>query len=128
MDGKELRWTLSAHPFDIPVRYNAFSYTWGTAPASESMISAFDTHAEATQLFVTPTLLAALTTMAKKEKNTLLWIDTICIHQNDTWEKNDQVSMMHKIYASAIFVAVWLGQRECQSDLAMYTLHWLAEL
>lgn len=41
-----------------------------------------------------------------------LWIDFICINQNDTHERNHQVSIMQNIYGKATGVLAWLGERE----------------
>jgi hypothetical protein len=38
-----------------------------------------------------------------------IWIDAVCINQDDPKEKNVQVTMMGRIYASAESVIVWLG-------------------
>ncbi|KAI0101515.1 hypothetical protein GGR51DRAFT_331203 [Nemania sp. FL0031] len=46
------------------------------------------------------------------------WIDAICINQNDTTERNHQVNMMERIYSTAAFVLVWLGEADKYSDLA----------
>jgi hypothetical protein len=37
------------------------------------------------------------------------WVDQLCINQNDKIEKSRQIQMMHRIYASAQLVRVWLG-------------------
>jgi hypothetical protein len=39
-----------------------------------------------------------------------MWIDQLCINQEDTPERNDQVSIMGKIYRGAAQVIVWLDQ------------------
>jgi len=41
-----------------------------------------------------------------------LWIDAICINQNDVIEKNHQVAMMGQIYTQAQRVVVWLGPED----------------
>lgn len=38
-----------------------------------------------------------------------LWIDAVCINQQDLSEKNQQVAMMGDIYRTASLVVVWLG-------------------
>jgi hypothetical protein len=38
-----------------------------------------------------------------------LWIDTLCINQKDTRERNRQVAMMGHIYSRAYRVLIWLG-------------------
>jgi hypothetical protein len=39
-----------------------------------------------------------------------LWIDAICINQDDVDEKSLQVPLMNKIYASAQYVFAWIGE------------------
>ncbi|KAM6513796.1 hypothetical protein FALCPG4_015009 [Fusarium falciforme] len=38
-----------------------------------------------------------------------LWIDALCINQNDERERSQQVSMMDEIYSRASRVLIWLG-------------------
>lgn len=40
------------------------------------------------------------------------WIDAICINQDDTEEKNQQVSMMGDIYTKSVTTWVWLGEHD----------------
>ncbi len=49
----------------------------------------------------------------------LLWIDAICINQEDTEERNAQVLRMASIYQSARRVVVWLGPADKDSEVAM---------
>ena len=39
-----------------------------------------------------------------------LWIDQICINQDDVHERNEQVALMHRIYSKAENVVIWLGE------------------
>ncbi|KAG5807705.1 hypothetical protein H9Q74_007679 [Fusarium xylarioides] len=41
-----------------------------------------------------------------------LWIDAICINQDDIAERNSQVAMMSQIYGSARCVVAWLGEED----------------
>lgn len=41
-----------------------------------------------------------------------LWIDAICINQEDIEERNEQVHYMHKIYHTAAEVLIWLGPED----------------
>ena len=52
-----------------------------------------------------------------------LWIDAICINQNDIQERNLQVSRMSEIYRKALRVIIWLGPAYSTSELAMTTLN-----
>ena len=61
-------------------------------------------------LFANHTLLSALRRLAKPDKSTYLWIDQLCINQNDIVEQGQQVGMMGEIYTSATRTVVWLGE------------------
>jgi hypothetical protein len=53
----------------------------------------------------------------QKERNTLtLWVDVICINQEDTDEKNRQVQQMTDIYLNATQVVIWLSPAADESD------------
>ncbi|KAI6080373.1 heterokaryon incompatibility protein-domain-containing protein [Hypoxylon rubiginosum] len=51
-----------------------------------------------------------------------IWIDAICINQNDNIEKANQVKLMDVIYANASLVRIWLGKTE-DSPLNLYREH-----
>jgi len=38
-----------------------------------------------------------------------IWVDALCIDQNNLEEKAYQIELMHKIYAQAQHVVIWLG-------------------
>ncbi|KAI3316668.1 HET-domain-containing protein [Xylariaceae sp. AK1471] len=46
-----------------------------------------------------------------------LWVDSICINQQDEDEKCAQVEIMHQIYQRSSQVLIWLGQATPESDL-----------
>lgn len=48
-----------------------------------------------------------------------VWIDGVCINQEDLAEREAQVSFMHKVYASAERSFVWLGPEADDSNIAM---------
>jgi hypothetical protein len=47
-----------------------------------------------------------------------MWVDAICIEQRNEREKEEQIELMHKIYACASSVIVWLGEEGNESDEA----------
>lgn len=47
-----------------------------------------------------------------RDKPLVLWIDTVCINQNDDTEKAQQVAMMRAIYEGASRTIVWSGPDE----------------
>jgi hypothetical protein len=57
---------------------------------------------------VTPNLGAALQRLRHRFRRRTVWIDALCINQNDLEERAQQVSFMKDIYARAKHVAVWL--------------------
>jgi len=57
----------------------------------------------------------------------ILWIDAICINQDEQGEKEQQVRCMAKIYAKASRVIVWLGEAADCSDQALEVLRAAAE-
>ena len=49
----------------------------------------------------------------------VLWVDNICINQENPSEKSSQVRMMTKIYKRAKSVFVWLGREGEESNIGM---------
>lgn len=90
-----------------PPEYRALSYCWGdkgdTRPIS------IDEHT----VQVTTNLEAALREL-KAKGYTTLWIDALCINQEDMDERAIQVQWMHLIFSRALMVVGWLGV-DCDS-------------
>lgn len=102
-----IRITLSKASLDetnetIP-RYTALSYVWGS-PTPRKSITCNDE-----EVTVTANLEGALVQLRDKSQEKVIWIDQLCINQNDHNERSKQVSMMGRIYFMAEQVAVWLG-------------------
>jgi hypothetical protein len=57
----------------------------------------------------------------------LLWIDAICINQDDIPERSEQVNKMGSIYTKARRVVLWLGEEADDSTSALATLKALGE-
>lgn len=58
---------------------------------------------------IRPNLHAALLHLRLPDRKTVLWVDALCIDQENADEKTKQVSRMHEIYSEARNVCVWLG-------------------
>lgn len=82
--------------------YSALSYAWGSA-SDLSPISV-----NGLEVLVTHNLYLALESL-REDTDIILWVDAICINQNDFQEKNHQVAFMGDIYAYAQMTKVWLG-------------------
>lgn len=64
----------------------------------------------------------------RHEGNTrTLWIDAICINQEDLDERSEQVVHMLQIYKNASRVIVWLGNEFEDSHLGMMSMKYLDE-
>lgn len=86
-------------------KYRALSYTWGSGPAQHKVLL------NGQRFWVTDNLYDFLRIHTKGERSEdreLLWIDAICINQQDAIEKSQQVQIMGVIYKSADSVIVWL--------------------
>jgi hypothetical protein len=103
---------LSYHEAPIP-DYDALSYTWGTLLSP--------THATVNNVprRITENLDVALRHLRCDTTSKVLWIDALCINQEDVEERNHQVQHMHKIYGAAQQTIVWLGPAADQSDVVM---------
>lgn len=69
------------------------------------------------QFLVTQNLDSALRHLRDEAKERILWIDAICINQNDDQERGFQVNLMKDIYRMAHAVVIWLGEADADSDL-----------
>ena len=77
-------------------------------------------------LDVTRNLAVALRHLRYEREPRVLWIDAICINQQDVHERSAQVQCMGDIYRSARQTTVWLGPEEDNSCLAIEALDHLA--
>ncbi|KAM0420987.1 hypothetical protein ACHAPT_011230 [Fusarium lateritium] len=93
------------------IGYEALSYCWGEPRGTQSI------QCEGSRVMVTPNCLQALLHLRQRFKPRTLWIDAICINQQSTEEKNQQVSIMGDIYTSATRTILWLGP-ETDKDLS----------
>lgn len=58
----------------------------------------------------------------------LIWIDAVCINQENVQERNHQVDQMREVYSSAASVIVWLGEDEADVGPAFRALYRSARL
>jgi Heterokaryon incompatibility protein (HET) len=77
------------------------------------------------KFYVRSNLYNALKQLRRKDVDLWLWVDAICINQNDTEEKNVQLARIHEIYNKALNVCIWLGEADegGKSDRAMDFIH-----
>ena len=112
--------------------YEALSYAWGTAKSLEpAFVSDYSTRIQTNTgssgtLQLGENLICALKHLRYPEKTRRrLWIDAICINQQDLDERGSQVQLMAKIYKFAERVVVWLGPEQENTKLAISTMQYL---
>lgn len=138
----ELYCKLYAAPIaDLP-SYSAVSYAWGDNTKTHSIrIVDYDRAPTSTEegldkdnghtylLPITSSLNTCLRQFRtyKELRLTPLWIDQVCINQDDDEEKSCQIQLMRQIYSSAKEVYVWLGLDADGSDEVFQAFRQLAE-
>ena len=95
------------------IDYEALSWCWGTGPAEYAVQIQ---HKGVTyKKKVKKELALALKYLRLPYQTRTLWIDAICIDQDDNEERNQQVQMMARIYTRAKEVCIWLGEDSDES-------------
>lgn len=87
-------------------KFEALSYAWGSELDYAYIIVQGGLVAK---LAVTQSLLGALQSLRHSSKSRTMWIDAVCLNQEDTIEKGLQLPGMRDIYRLAYRVVVWLG-------------------
>lgn len=96
-------------PSSLP--YEALSYMWG--PPKHKTIEL-----DGKPFEVRENLWQALVHLRLEAEPRTMWIDAICINQEDISERNHQVMQMGLIYSQASRALVWLGLADSQIELA----------
>ncbi|KAH8746311.1 heterokaryon incompatibility protein-domain-containing protein [Hyaloscypha sp. PMI_1271] len=98
--------------------YEALSYVWGPPNFVQTIRIKDESKESRTKLLnITPSLYDALRGLRYSEHPRFLWVDQICINQQDTAERNAQVRRMGEIYSRASCAVVWLGNLSQDSML-----------
>ncbi|KAK0651147.1 heterokaryon incompatibility protein-domain-containing protein [Cercophora newfieldiana] len=103
-----------AHLQGLP-SFSALSYCWGDKHNRGPVEIAIGSDT----LSITASLETALRALRKADRPVLLWIDQICINQNDAKEKSRQIPLMKDIYSLSDETIGWLGESTRESDVAM---------
>jgi hypothetical protein len=102
--------SLKTHYFSSHCVYEALSYTWGENNKNKAI------KCDGNVLSVTSNLYSALRWLRNPDTARVIWIDALCINQDDIPERNSQVAKMSTIYSNAFRVVIWLGD-EMDSDV-----------
>ncbi|KAG9191419.1 hypothetical protein G6011_09507 [Alternaria panax] len=84
------------------VTYDALSYAWGTLPPSIECIC------DGNMILLRENLASALEYLRLPQDGRYIWIDFLCINQDDLDEKAVQIPRMKNIYSKASTVIIWL--------------------
>ncbi|KAI1496814.1 heterokaryon incompatibility protein-domain-containing protein [Biscogniauxia marginata] len=96
--------------------YEALSYTWGNKGAGQSIIL------DGVVFPVFENLEAALRRLRRPRKTRTLWIDAVCINQDDIEERGAQVKLMRDVYEMATQVNIWLGEPTSGAEIGLNRL------
>lgn len=111
------RSTVASQRMDGPVDYEALSWCWGTGLRDCAILIRQDgIHY---RLPTSQQLTVALKYLRLPKDNRVLWVDAICINQDDDAERNHQVQLMAQIYTFASQVCIWLGEEDDHSAAAI---------
>ncbi|KAH7177129.1 heterokaryon incompatibility protein-domain-containing protein, partial [Dactylonectria macrodidyma] len=98
------------------------SYAWGEPIYSRSIL--IDGHTIPVLDSVYPIL--EYISESRRLRAEWIWVDSICINQDDDDEKSTQVALMGRIYSASTKTVIWLGTGSRESDLAMAFLEELS--
>lgn len=104
---------LTYHNFSQHRKYDAISYTWGNEIDVSPLL------VDGKLFSARRNLVKALSALRYATVARVVWVDAICINQNDIVERKHQVLQMNDIYSRAQSVVIWLGEPTATSDLGM---------
>lgn len=131
LDGKyEIR-LLTIYPgsFDDPLQgeistanlvwrpaFDALSYTWADETGDVNRSRIIECMKDGGVIQITKNCETALQRLRLRNKKRRLWIDAVCINQESDKERNQQVSLMSRIYVTARHVIAYTGEGTAQTD------------
>lgn len=103
---------LTSVLLDEKPKFEALSYVWGDSRDILSIDLSGRTHA------VTRNLEAALRRLRWKNIERIVWVDQLCINQEDVEEESQQVALMQQIYQTCEGALFWLGMIEVTEEIS----------
>jgi len=109
-----LQHTILSNP---SLDFEALSYSWGASGGKFCRIQ----NPEGV-IHVSTTLEQALRRVRRADGPRYIWVDSICINQEDETEKGHQVKLMCEIYQRATSVLVWLGSAQLHQSIGAFSI------
>jgi len=120
-ESQELIGSLTHVSLNDSPSYEALSYTWGRPPYKYRVLI------DGSVFHIGPNLEGALRKLRKPDEPRKLWVDALCINQNDDSERRQQVPEMRNIFSAATQVLAWIGEAGEYGELAITLLEELQE-
>ncbi|KAL1603519.1 hypothetical protein SLS60_005107 [Paraconiothyrium brasiliense] len=123
-DNGEPTFRLYRETLDDNLKYEAISYTWGSSVRGNVIY-----HADTGQgAFVTANCERVLRSLLATGNNRI-WIDGLCINQDDVTERSQQVRLMGRIFRNANRTIAYIGEHDEHSRAVIAwadspTSHW----
>lgn len=115
-----LHCTLSVATLEDKPSYEALSYVWGPPVFPERL------YLPSGHLSITANLAAALRQFRYSDRQRQLWVDAVCIDQQNHVEKAYQVRLMSQLYRNTECVLAWLGESHSNTRAIFGILEGLA--
>ncbi|TGO13676.1 hypothetical protein BTUL_0065g00320 [Botrytis tulipae] len=93
------------------LQYDAVSYCWGESNATVNIEVAGNPRS------ITTNLHAALRHLQLPDRKRSVWIDQLCLNQDDNEERLSQVHLMYDVYSQCSRCLVWLGEIDPESSV-----------
>jgi hypothetical protein len=103
-------------------KYIAGSYVWGPSEPSKSIVI------NGKSFQVRSNLFRFLRAFRSRRRSQVIWIDAVCINQDDIQERGHQVQEMKRIYSNAKCVYCWLHLDNAMPYNSIFNLHRVIDL
>ncbi|KAF2162665.1 hypothetical protein M409DRAFT_68962 [Zasmidium cellare ATCC 36951] len=118
------RWEYISLSDRIVPHYDAISYSWGN-DEEKAKGATIDLNGET--ITIPKNAQQALNALCLRHGHYRVWIDAVCIDQEDKTERNVQVSFMGDIFSKATRVCVWLGEDHSSGEPAIGSIRTLLQ-
>lgn len=114
--GAHFECSIEVVPRHEDANYTALSYAWAMQDGDTSLYR--DIYINSQKVPIRRNLFEALERLRYMHHKVRVWIDALCINQDDVDERTEQVSNMAAVYKNARRVVAWLGQGRSHEDRA----------